>query len=1003
MQNLGQFIRRFFGFICLILFVIIFSNESFAIIKAKRLNDGYEYSIKVENVLFSNTSIHGMNFVEAKLVGVEGKEGIFYKEGFPELPVIRFYVSGDVSVRTSVPAINVIEEKKVYIKPAQPSQPKIKNYTAPFVINKLFYKSDAFWPEKVYDVAVTGSVNGKVKKLVTLYPMSYNPKTGEYKLRTNFIIRVRNPEQKNEKGKDTFAFIVGSDFTDSPSLKTYMRHKERLGYDVKVLNVNSDVDATVIRNKLKEIYSNPAFNLQYALIIGDAESVGSFRSNIISGVTDHYFRTLDTNDYLSDINAPDIGVGRIAVKNEEQLAAVLAKYLKYEKGEFSNENWIKKISFLATNDRYIVAEGSHNYAIENYTATKGYVGFFPRANLAGGDQLYAITHKVPNDIVQKAIKEGRSIINYSGHGANTFWDNPRVSQDNVRAMRNADALPFVISNACITGDFRIDESFAETWQRHPYGAIMFWGSMDSTYWDEDDILEKRMYDGIFREGFLTFTDITQYSLSEHWRHYGGAGRSKYYWETYTTFGDPSINLRTENTVAPQINGPSVIPIGLTTVAYTITGNGGVPLKGARVAISLRDSSYSVSGLTDSSGKVDFDLHEGTNTNSIYDVSVSGGNLRITYAKLETISPDGAFIGIIDHIANGRDSAIVSAGEGVNIGLTLENFGMVGTSGGAVVIKAIKGPAKLVSASTTFSAIGPQQRITIGGASLRFEVLPTATQNDFVSVLFEWKTGEGQTGTVTKAFKVIRGNLGLNTIDFGTPGAPDRGGINPGSRGDIFITLTNTGTESLVNADLTPSALRCISGVSGVISIDNLMPGQTKRFETPLSVIVDSSCVSGSEAVLGLSGSYQSRAGRLQISAKRAFIVGVLSKRQHEFSNFNLPIPDGGDPVVKELVVSEGGVISEIGVQIKIDHTYIGDLIVKIIHPSGVEVLLHNRTGGGDNNIDKTYGLDGVAHAALDVLKGLQTKGTWKLSVQDKASRDSGSAKYVKLIFKGYLE
>jgi hypothetical protein len=101
----------------------------------------------------------------------------------------------------------------------------------------------------------------------------------------------------------------------------------------------------------------------------------------------------------------------------------------------------------------------------------------------------------------------------------------------------------VISNACITGDFREDESFAETWIRHEFGAIMFFGSMDSSYWDEDDILERRMFDGIFTLNKQNFGEITDFGLSETWRHYGGEEKSKYYRETYHMFGDPSLKLK----------------------------------------------------------------------------------------------------------------------------------------------------------------------------------------------------------------------------------------------------------------------------------------------------------------------------------------------------------------------------------------------------------------------------------------------------------------------------
>ena len=207
-------------------------------------------------------------------------------------------------------------------------------------------------------------------------------------------------------------------------------------------------------------------------------------------------------------------------------------------------NWLANVSFLATNDRWELAEGTHNYVIDTYTKKLGYTGTFPSVGEAGGDKLYAITNNAGNKEVMSNITKGRSIINYSGHGATTYWDAPRVEQSDVKSLTSAtSSLPFVISNACVTGDYRVHDSFAETWQKQEWGAVMYYGSMDSTYWDEDDILERRMFDGIFTAGKLTFGDITTNGMSEVWKQYGGAGRSSYYWETYHMFGDPSIALR----------------------------------------------------------------------------------------------------------------------------------------------------------------------------------------------------------------------------------------------------------------------------------------------------------------------------------------------------------------------------------------------------------------------------------------------------------------------------
>ena len=68
------------------------------------------------------------------------------------------------------------------------------------------------------------------------------------------------------------------------------------------------------------------------------------------------------------------------------------------------------------------------------------------------------------------------------------------------------------------------------------------------------------------------------------------------------------------------------------------------------------------------------------------------------------------------------------------------------------------------------------------------------------------------------------------------------------------------------------------------------------------------------------------------------------------------------------------------VAVNIVHTYIGDLVVSLIAPDGSSYVLHNRAGGGTDNINQTYTVN---------LSGETANGTWKLQVRDAASADTG--------------
>ena len=492
------------------------------------------YDFSVDGLQISEKIIDGSTFQTARMIGVDGFEAINYQIGAAELPVLRFEVVAHAANDIVVTERNFktgIHYKVNNFKPVFAPVEKIAgaSYKMP--------KSVKLNELEGYSIKELGSVRGEKHFLVTLFPVQF--KNNSLSITSSFGVEVKNAKTKTDVAKG-LVFVVGSKFKSSPSLAKYISLKMSLGFEVDQIDAGGKT-AEEIRSAIKELYARKS-QLKYVILVGDNEDVASKESEVINGVTDHYYAAINTSDYSSDILTPDLSVGRFSVTSEKELSVLVEKYSLYIKGSFTSMNWVNQVAFLATDDRYLVAEGTHNYVIDTYTKERGYTGSFPKAKEAGGDKLYAITHHAQTKDVMNSLLKGRSIVNYSGHGATTYWAGPEISQENVRSL-NYSSLPFVISNACITGDFREDESFAETWQRHQWGAVMFWGSMDSTYWDEDDILEKRMFDGIFKDNKVIFGDITQNALTEFAKFYDGEGFSSYYWETYHMFGDPSMDIR----------------------------------------------------------------------------------------------------------------------------------------------------------------------------------------------------------------------------------------------------------------------------------------------------------------------------------------------------------------------------------------------------------------------------------------------------------------------------
>jgi hypothetical protein len=94
------------------------------------------------------------------------------------------------------------------------------------------------------------------------------------------------------------------------------------------------------------------------------------------------------------------------------------------------------------------------------------------------------------------------------------------------------------------------------------------------------------------------------------------------------------------------------------------------------------------------------------------------------------------------------------------------------------------------------------------------------------------------------------------------------------------------------------------------------------------------------------------------------------------------IPDN-DPtgVSSTIAVSDQGTIDSVKVNLDISHTYRGDLRVVLRH-AGREIVLHDKTGGTENDLDVTVPVADLAGQAL--------AGDWVLEVSDHANIDTGT-------------
>ena len=95
----------------------------------------------------------------------------------------------------------------------------------------------------------------------------------------------------------------------------------------------------------------------------------------------------------------------------------------------------------------------------------------------------------------------------------------------------------------------------------------------------------------------------------------------------------------------------------------------------------------------------------------------------------------------------------------------------------------------------------------------------------------------------------------------------------------------------------------------------------------------------------------------------------------------------------EIEVTQDVEIGDVNIKVDISHTYIGDLIIEVMSPTGTIVRLHNRTGGSTDDLITTY--DDATNTPdgpglLADYNGEDAIGTWTLIGTDNASQDTGT-------------
>lgn len=109
------------------------------------------------------------------------------------------------------------------------------------------------------------------------------------------------------------------------------------------------------------------------------------------------------------------------------------------------------------------------------------------------------------------------------------------------------------------------------------------------------------------------------------------------------------------------------------------------------------------------------------------------------------------------------------------------------------------------------------------------------------------------------------------------------------------------------------------------------------------------------------------------------------------NNNSLAIPDDNPQgITSPIQVPQTGSVRDIQIGVNIEHSFLGDIEVSLIPPTGQTVLLQGRTLGSATQLQGTYTLQNTP--ALKQLLASPAAGVWRLLVVDYAQLDTGTVK-----------
>ena len=591
-----------------------------------------------------------------------GRESRLLEKGAPALPNVArsIIIPDDARMSVSVLQSHYVDIPGIRVAPSKGNLTRDVNPAlVPYEFGQV-YETDAWYPADLVEMRDPYIMRDHRGMVVTLNPVQYNPSTQTLRVYDRVVLEVAavGPGTKNvltvrpPGGVDAeFAKIYRRHFLNAheyeghrypstdeiggmliiayddfvSSVAPLVEWKRQMGVPCEVVSVTAAGGTpSNIKSYIESYYA--ANDLAFVLLVGDASQVPTFSA--AGGASDPSYSLLAGTD-----SYPEILVGRFSAETTTHVETQVQKAVEYEKQPAAGGDWYHKGTGIAS-DEGPGDDGEYDYQHQNNI----------RADLLGFtytevDQIYDPGANA--SMVSDALNDGRSIVNYTGHGATMGWSTSGFTNSYVNGLTNDDMLPVVFAVACLNGNFNGYTCFAETWLRathgsEPSGAVGAYMSSISQSWDPPMDAQDEFTDLLVAGAKRTFGGLCYNACGHMMDEYGSGGESEFL--TWHVFGDPSLRVRTDTPAALAVTHDPTVTPSATTFDVNVAG-----VEDALCALYYGGTLYG-SALTDAGGDATIAIDPALPEDVDVSLTVTSFN-AIPY--LGTVHVQQAYVPVVD--------------------------------------------------------------------------------------------------------------------------------------------------------------------------------------------------------------------------------------------------------------------------------------------------------------------------------------------------------------------